>query len=231
MIDHRTKSNFMTVAAALLLLYIFTPLGDVVNGFLVNGGYIAEVGNERGALSQELPVQQMIQPTAEYRISPTEAPVPTVPPQQFEGTVPVNNPVMEASIQDDDGQDGQRSGSDNERTSMGASPSLPESNGTGNNRILFWRDTNENCMIDNGEQSPNFMLGIISSTGQEQKVVTDNAGAIWANDGDYISFMSNGFYVSSDAVSNNLNVYSLSRIQGTYYVQLSYDATYKARCE
>lgn len=230
MIDHRTKSNFMTVAAALLLLYIFTPLGDVVNGFLVNGGYIAEVGNERGPLSQELPVQQMVQPTAEYRISPTEVPAPNVHPQQFEGTVPVNNPVMEASIQGDDGQDGQRSGG-NERESMGASLSLPESNGTGNNRILFWRDTNENCMIDSDEQSPNFMLSIISSTGQEQKVVTDNSGSIWANEGDFISFVSNGFYLSPDAVSNNLDVYSLSRIQGTYYVNISYDATYKGRCE
>lgn len=230
MIDHRTKSNFMTVVAALLLLYIFTPLGDVVNGFLVNGGYIAEVGNERGPLSQELPVQQMVQPTAEYRISPTEVPAPNVHPQQFEGTVPVNNPVMEASIQGDDRQDGQRSGG-NERESMGASLSLPESNGTGNNRILFWRDTNENCMIDSDEQSPNFMLSIISSTGQEQKVVTDNSGSIWANEGDYISFVSNGFYLSPDAVSNNLDVYSLSRIQGTYYVNISYDATYKGRCE
>lgn len=230
MINHRTKSNFMAVVAALMLLYIFTPLGDAVNGFLVNGGYIAEVGNERGPLSQELSVQQMIQSTAEYRISPTEVPVPTVPPQQFEGTVPVNNPVMEASIEVDDEQDGQRSGG-NERASMGASQLPPESNGTGNNRILFWRDTNGNCMIDNDEQSPNFMLSIISSTGQEQRVVTDTSGSIWANEGDYISFLSNGFYLSPDAVSDDLDVYSLSRVQGTYYVNISYDATYKGRCE
>lgn len=225
MIDHRTKSNFMTVVAALLLLYIFTPLGDVVNGFLVNGGYIAETSSERGLLSQESPV---IRTTAEYRVSPTEVPAPTAPPQQFDGTVPVNT-VMEASIQADENQDGQRSGGDG-RTSMSGSQSMPESNGTGGNRILFWRDTNENCMIDNGEQSPNFMLSIVSPTGQEQRVVTDSAGAILANDGDLISFMSNGFYLSPDAVSNNLDVYSLSFVQGTYYVQLSYDTTYRARC-
>lgn len=227
MINHRAKSNFMTVVAALLLLYIFTPFGDVVNGFLANGGYISETGSERGHLSQELSVQEMIQPTAEYRISPTEIPVPTAPPQQFDGTVPVNNSVMEASIRVDENQDGQRSGGD-ERTSM----SMPQSssNGTGGNRILFWRDTNENCLIDNGEQSPNFMLSIVSSTGQERKVVTDNAGSVWASEGDFASFMSNGFYLSPDAVSNNLDVYSLSFVQGTYYVQLSYDTTYRARC-
>lgn len=226
---HQVKSNFFTVLALLVLAYIFTPFGNVVNNFLVSKGYVEEIGNERGDLSVMTYNAQPISetPTAEYVPSPTDVPMPTQVPQQFDGTVPVNNPTQARLAGNDGDGDSQRSSEPGQQQQMGTASN---SNGNGDTKVLIWRDTNENCMIDSGEQSPGALIDVRDSNGNEKRIAADQSGAVMVNRGDMVIMFGNGFYVESGAVSPNLDAYSVTEVHGVFYVKISSDHAYTGKC-